>query len=143
MDINDILGNDLVKYAVNNLVPELVTDVRFRSNFTDEVVLLKSDDVLDLINGVKRPPSETSKKVTEALAVAKPTLILNSKQFGTRVWAPYGQADAKMPAIWQGKLKFWLWGGLGVLFVAGFTLGRISKKGVYDDRPDRGAFGRD
>ena len=142
MPVTDVLNDPFAKQLLVQAVPRLFTDVRFNSAFTGEVVVLKSQDVIDLIEGTQRPETEASRKAKEALAVAKPSLVVNSPVYGPKVWAPYGIATAAEADFWRKKLKFWVFGGAAALFAIGFTLGRISKKGVYDNRADRGAFGR-
>ena len=144
MPLPAALQNSIVQEAIKQAVPRLVTDVRFRSTFTDEAVVVTGQEILALLTGVELPPTETGIAAKKALEFAKPTIVLNSPAFGKRVWAPYGVADPKAPAIWRDKMKFWVIGGLGLIFVTGFTLGRVTKKGINDDKPRvRGAFGRE
>ena len=143
MPLPAALQNEFVQAALREAVPRLVTDVRFRSTFTDEAVVLNSRDILDLLTGVDRPPTETGIAAQKALELTKPTIVLNSPAFGKRIWAPYGIADPKAPAIWRDKMKFWIIGGLGLIFVAGFTIGRVTKKGLPEAPRVRGTFGRE
>lgn len=143
MPLPAALENTFVKNALTSAVPEIVTDVRFRSTFTDEAVVLDSRDILDLLTGVKRPPTPAGVAAEKALTITKPTIIVNSRAFGRRVWAPYGEADPQAPAIWRDKMKWWAIGGVGLIFVAGFTLGRLTKKGPPEAPRVRGAFGKE
>lgn len=143
MPLPAALQSEIVQETLRRAVPQLISDIRFRSSFSDEAVLINAREILDLLAGRQLPPTEAGRVAKEALGVAKPTVVLNSPAFGQRVWAPYGAADPKAPAMWRGKIKFWIAGGLGLIFVAGFTLGRITKKGLPEAPRVRGTFGRE
>lgn len=139
----DIVRSPAAQGLFQKAIPQLITDVRLRTNIADESVLLSSQDVLDLILGIKRPPSVAALKAEALIKFVKPTLVVNSPMYGRRVWAPYGEADPKTLEFVQKQLKFYVIGGLALLFLSGFTLGRLSKKGLPESTEGRtrGAFG--
>lgn len=122
--VKEILDLVPVEQLSRELVPRVVTDIRFRTAFTDETVLLNAQEIIDIINGKPTPPSTASK----LLAAAKPTVTVNSPMFGTRVWAPYGIADTKTPSIWKGRVGLLLGGIAFGIFAIGFATGRVTKK---------------
>lgn len=120
--------NDYTRQLAASVMGQLFTDIRLRTEFTDEKVLLTGQELLDILSGKPSPPGQQSGLAKKALNLAKPTLVINSPAFGRKVWAPYGEADAKAPAVWRGKMK--LWAALGVLGLVGigFGLGRLTVK---------------
>lgn len=118
--------NDYTRQLASTLMGQLFTDIRFRSEFSDEKVLLTGQELLDILSGKPEPKGQQTGLAKQALQLAKPTLVINSAMFGKKVWAPYGEADAKAPAMWRGKMKFWAFLGVAGLMGIGFGLGRLS-----------------
>jgi hypothetical protein len=111
---------------IDRTVLNTFTDIRLRTEFTDETVLLSGQEVLDILMGRPVPPSPNPSMGKRVLSLAKPTLVINSPTFGKRIWAPYGEASAKAPEVWRGKMKLWLAGGVVGLVGLGFALGRVT-----------------
>ena len=118
--------NEYTRELARKAIDQAFTDVRFRTEFTDEKVLLSGQELLDILSGQRAPAGQQTGMAQKLLKLAKPTLVINSAAFGKKVWAPYGEADAKAPAVWRGKMK--MWAALGVLGLVGigFGLGRLT-----------------
>lgn len=120
----DFLSLIPVEQIANQVVPQLVTDIRLRTDFTDEQVLVNSGDIVKLVSGRPTPPGKASK----ILSMIKPTVIMRSPTFGERVWAPWGASDPRTPSVWKGRVQLLLGATVLGLVAVGFGLGRLSKK---------------
>lgn len=120
--------NEYLQELVDKTILNTFTDIRLRTEFTDETVLLSGQEVLDILMGRPVPPSEKPSMGKKVLSLAKPTLVINSPTFGKRIWAPYGEASPKAPAIWRGKMTLWAGAGVLALLGLGFGLGRLTAK---------------
>ena len=120
--------NEYLKDALSRGVNQAFSDVRFRTEFTDEKVLLSGQDLVDILTGQKGPAGQQTGLAQKLLKLAKPTLVLNSPAFGKKVWAPYGEASVQAPAMWRGKMKLWAFLGVAGLMGIGFGLGRLSAR---------------
>lgn len=128
------------------VVPQAVTDVKFRTSLTPTGTIINSDQIIATLvkgdptgGGVPAPPPPTgtvrqrveysvARKFFEAL---KPTFIVESPTFGQRIYAPYGVAgvnDHKRGRrnLLYGVALFSL-GLVGAGFVLGYKRGRSTR----------------
>lgn len=118
--------NALSLLPVKQIVDRVVTDVRFRSDFTIEKELLNSQEITDILLGKPKPPGPPS-TTSRVLGLLKPTFIVNTPR-GPQVYAPYGEADPRNPSMWKGRLNLLLLTAVLVIGGAGFALGRVTKR---------------
>ena len=119
--------NPLALLPVKQIVDRVVTDVRFRSDFTSEQELLNSQEITDILLGTPKPPNAPPSTTSRVLGLLKPTFIVNTPR-GPQVYAPYGEADPRNPSIWKGRLGLLLATAVLVIGGAGFVLGRVTKR---------------
>jgi hypothetical protein len=112
---------------VDKLVPRLITDIRLRTDFTNEKELFNAQEISDILMNKPVPPGTPPSMTKRVLGLLKPTLIINSP-LGQRVYAPYGEADPKAPSMWRGRLGTLLALAVGGVFLIGFGVGRVTKK---------------
>ena len=112
---------------VEQIVPRIITDVRLRTDFTGEKVLLDAQELSDILMNKPVPPGTPPSMTKKVLGLLKPTLIFNSP-LGQRVYAPYGEADPRAPSMWKGRLGTLLALSVTGIFLVGFGVGRWSKK---------------
>lgn len=113
-----------VEKIADQVVPQLFTDIRFRTDVTDEKVVLNQRDLIDLMSG----RNQGTGKPNKALAFLKPTVVINSPVLGQKVWAPWGVSDPRTPSIWKNRMTLLVGGTALGLVLIGFGLGRLTKK---------------
>jgi len=107
-------------------VKALITDVRFRTDFSNETELYNAEEIADIISGIPKPvdaPPSLSKTV---LTAVKPTFVVRTP-YGQTVYAPYGEADPRNPSMWKGRVGTLLALVTGAIFLLGFGTGRLTK----------------
>lgn len=103
--------------------PQLLTDVRLRTAFSDDTVVLDSGDVVRLI---QRQPSPDKKPTigSRMLYALKPTFTVDSPLLGRQVFAPYGVSVVCEAEKNRTKVKTALAIIALGLVTAGFVVGR-------------------
>lgn len=85
------------------LAPTLLTDIRVQTAFSPESVAMTGDDLAVSIRGGS-PKALRRDRVDRLLYAVKPTIRVNSPSFGTKVFAPYGEATDRQYRENQKKL---------------------------------------
>lgn len=93
------LGETVTDTVVAAALPALITDIRFRSSFSDETLLATGQELSESYQGKSSPG-----RASRFLYAIKPTLVLNSPVFGQKVLAPWGAASPT--AVSQNRTKF-------------------------------------
>lgn len=124
----DFLQSLIKQAPVEQILSGIVSDVRFRTEFTDEKSVLNAKQMADLIQQRGSPKGQQEGAAGRLLKLIKPTVIIKSPVMGDRVYAPYGEAAPISASIWRNRLGLALTATVLVLVGTGFALGRASKK---------------